>query len=158
MDCTKNKLPLRVVYGDCTLGVHGENFSFIFSYAAGGLESLVKGGIEWLYRSPRPTFWRALTDNDRGSKFHISSGRWLAADMFTACKEIEVWVDGKALGLPCAPMNNVYSSKEQAKEVCIKYTYETIVHPTNIVTVTYTVNCQGEILVSVCYQGKCSSS
>ena len=77
---------LRVVYGDFTLGVHGEGFDYIFSYAQGGLESLVKNGYEWLYRCPKPTFWRALTDNDRGSKFHIKSGSWLAADMFIDCR------------------------------------------------------------------------
>lgn len=44
------------------------------AYAQGGLESIVKDGYEWLYRCPKPTFWRALTDNDRGSKFHIKSG------------------------------------------------------------------------------------
>ena len=60
---------LRVVYGDYTLGVHGEGFDYIFSYAQGGLESIVKNGYEWLYRCPKPTFWRALTDNDRGSNF-----------------------------------------------------------------------------------------
>ena len=73
MDCTNN-LPLRVVYGDFTLGVHGEGFDYIFSYAQGGLESLVKNGYEWLYRCPKPTFWRALTDNDRGSSFQLKSG------------------------------------------------------------------------------------
>ncbi len=36
----KNKL--RVVYGDYTLGVHGEGFDYIFSYSQGGLESIVK--------------------------------------------------------------------------------------------------------------------
>ena len=41
---------LRVVYGDYTLGVHGEGFDYIFSYAQGGLESIVKNGYEWLYR------------------------------------------------------------------------------------------------------------
>ena len=51
----KNKL--RVVYGDYTLGVHGEGFDYIFSYSQGGLESVVKNGYEWLYRCPRPTFW-----------------------------------------------------------------------------------------------------
>ena len=35
---------LRVVYGDYTLGVHGEGFDYIFSYAQGGLESIVKNG------------------------------------------------------------------------------------------------------------------
>ena len=66
-----------------------------FSYAQGGLESIVKNGYEWLYRCPKPTFWRALTDNDRGSRFHIKSGSWLSADMFIDCKEVQVIMDGK---------------------------------------------------------------
>ena len=89
-----NNLPLRVVYGDFTLGVHGKGFDYIFSYAQGGLESFAKEGYEWLYRCPKPTFWRALTDNDRGSSFHLKSGSWLAADMFTRCKDAEVlWME-----------------------------------------------------------------
>lgn len=39
-----NKNRLKVVYGDCTLGVSGEGFSYIFSYVTGGMESLVKEG------------------------------------------------------------------------------------------------------------------
>ena len=57
---------LGIVYGDVTLGVHGEDFHLIFSYQTGGLESMVKHGKEWLYRTPKLTFWRATTDNDRG--------------------------------------------------------------------------------------------
>ena len=106
MGCTFKTL--RVVYGDFTLGVHGEGFDYIFSYVQGGLESLVKNGYEWLYRCPKPTFWRATTDNDRGSKFHIKSGSWLAADMFIECKDVEVITDGKSQGKPCAPENNKY--------------------------------------------------
>lgn len=30
---------LGIVYGDVTLGVHGEDFHLIFSYQTGGLES-----------------------------------------------------------------------------------------------------------------------
>lgn len=37
-----DKGKLRVVYGDYVLGVHGEGFDYIFSYAQGGLESIVK--------------------------------------------------------------------------------------------------------------------
>lgn len=69
-----NKKMLKIVYGDCTLGVSGDNFSYIFSYVAGGMESLVKDGIEWLFRCPKPAFWRALTDNDRG--LWIPSAEW----------------------------------------------------------------------------------
>ena len=63
MDCT-NKIQL--VYGDLTLGVKGEGWHVIFNYMRGGIESLYAGGREWMYRAPQPTFWRALTDNDRG--------------------------------------------------------------------------------------------
>lgn len=152
MDYTDKKA-LRVVYGDFTLGVHGEGYDYIFSYAQDGLESILKNGYEWLYRCPKPTFWRALTDNDRGSKFHIKSGSWLAADTFIDCREIEVIVDGISQGKPCAPENNKYGSNIYANEVSVKYTYETITNPSTVVNVTYTVNEMGRINVSVHYVG-----
>ena len=144
---------LRVVYGDFTLGVHGEGFDYIFSYAQGGLESLVKNGYEWLYRCPRPTFWRALTDNDRGSKFHIKSGSWLAADMFIDCKDVEVIMDGESQGKPCAPDNNKYGSDVFADEITVRYIYETVTVPSTTVIVTYHVASNGRIMVNVSYKG-----
>lgn len=152
MDCT-NKYPLRVVYGDFTLGVHGEGFDYIFSYAQGGLESLVKNGYEWLYRCPKPTFWRTTTDNDRGSRFHIKSGMWLSADMFIDCKDIEVITDGVSQGKPCAPDNNRYGADVYAKEVSVRFSYETITTPATMVDVIYTVRENGKITVNVMYHG-----
>lgn len=152
MDYTNN-LPLRVVYGDYTLGIHGKGFDYIFSYVQGGLESLVKNGYEWLYRCPKPTFWRALTDNDRGSNFHIKSGSWFAADMFIACKEIEVIMDGVSQGKPCAPENNRYGGDVYAKEMKVVFVYETITTPKAEVKVTYTVQESGSIKVDVHYVG-----
>ncbi len=149
-----DKLPLKVVYGDFTLGVHGEGFHYIFSYAQGGLESIVKNGLEWLYRCPKPTFWRALTDNDRGSKFHIKSGSWLAADMFMDCVEIEVMVDGESQGKPCAPVNNRYKKDVYAKEVMVRFGYRVITSPETSVEVVYIVNEDGSIDVKVHYHGK----
>ena len=108
-----DKSKLRVVYGDYTLGVHGKEFNYIFSYAQGGLESIVKNGYEWLYRCPKPTFWRALTDNDRGSKFHIKSGSWLSADMFIDCKDVQVFMDGEVQKI-YAPDNNSYEGDVSA--------------------------------------------
>ena len=152
MDYTNN-LPLRVVYGDFTLGVHGNGFDYIFSYAQGGLESIVKNGYEWLYRCPKPTFWRALTDNDRGSKFHIKSGSWLAADVFIDCKDIEVIMDGVSQGKPVAPENNKYGSDVYAKNMIVKYIYETVTTPSTTVEVTYHVTEDGKITVHVLYKG-----
>ena len=152
MECT-NKLPLRVTYGDYTLGVHGKGFDYIFSYEQSGLESIVKNGYEWLYRCPKPTFWRALTDNDRGSQFHIKSGSWLAADMFIACGKIEVFMDGVSQGFPCAPENNKYVSDVYASEMKISYLYKTITTPSTQVHVDYTVDTEGKIRVDVKYDG-----
>lgn len=152
MECT-NKLPLRVTYGDYTLGVHGKGFDYIFSYEQSGLESIVKNGYEWLYRCPKPTFWRALTDNDRGSQFHIKSGSWLAADMFLSCGKIEVFMDGVSQGFPCAPENNKYVSDVYAGEMKISYLYKTITTPGTQVHVDYTVNGEGKIRVDVKYDG-----
>lgn len=152
MVCTdKNKL--RVVYGDYVLGVHGKGFDYIFSYAQGGLESIVKDGYEWLYRCPKPTFWRAVTDNDRGSKFHIKSGSWLAADMFLDCKNVEVIMDG-ILQKQYAPDNNSYGKDMLADEMIVKFTYETITTPSTTVDATYTVDQTGKIKVDVHYTGK----
>lgn len=153
MDCI-NKQKMHIVYGDGTLGLHGERFDYIFSYSQGGLESLVTDGREWLYRAPKPTFWRALTDNDRGNKFHLRSGMWLAADMFLNCIDCRVEVDDKEIGLPTAPINNQYKGEEMAEKVAIIYVYETITVPSTTVTVTYQVSEQGRIKVNVCYLGK----
>ena len=151
MECTSKAL--RVVYGDYTLGVHGEGFDYIFSYSQGGLESLVKNGYEWLYRCPKPTFWRALTDNDRGSKFHIKSGSWLAADMFIHFKDVEVIMNGASQGKPVAPGNNKYGCDVYANNIIVKYIYETVTTPVTTVEIMYDVAANGKIDVDVLYKG-----
>lgn len=157
MDCTgKQKSShaiLSVVYGDLTLGLYGEGFGYIFSYQTGGLESLVREGKEWLYRTPKPTFWRALTDNDRGNGFAMKSGMWMSADLFIKCIGQKVWIDDREIPLPCAPENNRFHGKETADKVQICFTYETITVPKTTVDVTYTVDGTGRIGVSVCYHG-----
>lgn len=145
---------LQVVYGDGTLGLGGENFHYIFSYERGGLESLKINGKEWLYREPMPTFWRATTDNDRGNGFNIKSAQWLAADTFHKCVDIDLTVDGRHFEhLPIAPLSNEYSNQEEADTVIIKYSYETLTVPATSVTVTYEINSEGLIKVTMHYQG-----
>ncbi len=150
MECT-NKI--RVVYGDYTLGIHGMGYDYIFSYSQGGLESIMKNGYEWLYRPLKPTFWRALTDNDRGSRFHIKSGSWLAADMFIDFKDVEVIMDGVSQGKPVAPDNNKYGEDMYADNIIVKYTYETVTTPKTTVEVTYDIVANGKITVDVLYKG-----
>lgn len=152
MDYANNQL--HVIYGDGTLGLGGDDFHYIFSYERGGLESLVTQGKEWLYRTPTPAFWRATTDNDRGSGFSTKSAQWYAADMFSTCEKISVTVDDKTFDqLPVAPFNNQFSDEEYADVVEIAYTYATNTVPSTPVEIRYTVKASGQIKVTVHFDG-----
>ena len=146
-----NNTKLHVVYGDATLGLHGEGFDYIFSYG-GGPESIVIDGKEWLYRTLKPTFWRATTDNDKGNRLHMRSGMWLAADMFLPCRGVKVCIDGNE-ELPKAPMNNRFVGNETAENVSITFTYITITVPETKVEVTYDITSDGKIVVTAHYFG-----
>ncbi|HJA64736.1 beta-galactosidase [Lachnoclostridium sp. An169] len=160
MENINKKEQLQLVYGDYTFGVkggdsrEGTDFRYIFSYAAGGPVSFRVSGKEWLYRAPRPTFWRATTDNDRGNGFHLKSGMWLAADMFQRCTDIRVTVDGAEVCDLFAPDNNRHTPDEYAQEVALTFCYETITVPKTNVRVTYAVQADGSMKVSVAYEGK----
>ncbi len=151
MDCT-NKL--QVIVGDATIGMRGERFSYIFSGARAGMESLVRDGKEWLYRSPVPTFWRALTDNDRGCGLALKSGMWIGADCFIKCIGITVSIDDVQVAVPMAPANNVYGGAVPADKATVIYVYETITQPSTQVTVKYEVLAGGSIHVQVHYEGR----
>lgn len=147
--------PLSVIYGDVVLGVHGTDFSYLFSYAAGGLESVKVAGREWLYRPIKPTFWRALTDNDRGSQFHLKSGMWLAADHFQQCVAIKVVADGQEqTSQLTAPANNAFQTAQQVETITITYTYETVTVPKTTVDLAYTVTTEGTIRLQATYHGQ----
>ncbi len=155
----KNIMPqLEVIYGDTTLGIkgtaEGKKFHYIFSYEAGGPVSLNVDGREWLYRAPRPVFWRAVTDNDRGCGFPLRSGMWAAADMFLRFVKTDVAVDGKEIPFPCAPANNIYSAGERAETVRVTYSCRTVTVPETDVTVAYETDALGNIRVEAYYAGK----
>lgn len=145
---------LRVIYGDGTLGVAGDGFHYIFSYERGGMESLKQLGKEWLYRTPKPTFWRATTDNDRGNHFSEKSAMWLGADLFSPCTQVDVAINGQPIPLPIAPENNRYTDHETAETVTLTYTYTTVTIPATTMTVSYTVDASGRIQVTAHYQGQ----
>ena len=147
-------MALRIVIGDVTIGIQGQDFSYIFSVGCGGMESLYKDGKEWLYRTPRPAFWRAVTDNDRGCGFAFRSAVWSAADRFVRCSRVEARMDGEEIAIPLAPANNKYTGKETCDRFEMIYTYETPTVPATEVTVTYTVETDGRIHVQAEYRGQ----
>lgn len=144
---------LRVVCGAGTLGLHGPGCSLLCSYAAGGPVSLCIGGREWLYRAPKPTFWRAVTDNDRGCGFPLRSGQWLGADLFIRCTDVRAEADGRELPVVPGKEHNAHSDREYAYHASVTYGYETVTVPAARVEVAYRMDGEGKITVSLCYHG-----
>lgn len=150
-----NSKTMKIVYGDGTLGLVGQDFQYLFSYERGALESLQLAGKEWLYRPIYPTYWRATTDNDRGNGFSYQSAQWLGADRFPQCVGIQLAVDGHRFKqLPLAPFNNIDSDHEGAGQVAMTFTYQTATNPHTTVTVTYVVTADGQIQLTAEFHGR----
>jgi len=128
------KSPLHITHGDGALGVRGENFEVLFSFPEGGPASLRLGGQEWLWRAPRPAYWRAPTENDLGNGFAADSSVWAAADGWQKCENIEIL-------------------EESGEKVSIRFTYTAPALPGLRTDVTYMVEDTGRVTVSAHYHG-----
>lgn len=80
----------EVIHGDVNIGVKGKGFLIMFSKAEGGLASLQYDGVEYITRTPKATFWRACTDNDRGAKYGFEHAQWMTAGLFQKLIHCEV--------------------------------------------------------------------
>ena len=78
-------LPLenwRIIRGDANIGAAADEYQALFSIPESGLVSLAYNGREHIVKSPSLSFWRAPTDNDRGSKFQYETALWKIADLY----------------------------------------------------------------------------
>ena len=124
---------LQVAHGDVNIGVHGKDFSILFSKQAGTLISLNYAGREMISLPPAPLFWRATTDNDRGFSQSYHSGVWFAASLARKCAAMEV--------------------EEDKGFVTIVYTYKFSISDEVKVKVAYTVYPDGSLRVKSNYYG-----
>ena len=76
--------PGRIAVGDGYVGIIGDDFRIQFSMQEGGISSLQFGGRELIRRIPRVSFWRAMTDNDRGAGYPAKMASWYGAGHFAA--------------------------------------------------------------------------
>ena len=113
-------------------GVKGSGFEVLFSIAEQGPISLRRDGTEWLWRAPRPAFWRASTDNDRGCSFPQRASVWMGADVFV-----------QRMGF------TVQEKSEQ--RVRVQYRFGVPGVPGALVEMTYTVEAQGALQVEAVY-------
>ncbi|MDF2856728.1 MAG: beta-galactosidase [Neobacillus sp.] len=124
---------LRVVKGDVNIGVHGRDFTIMFSKQAGSLVSLNYAGKEMIALPPAPLFWRATTDNDRGYSQDFLSGMWYAASLARKCIAIDI--------------------EENQDQVSVMFTYKLSISSDIEVKIRYTVNPDGSIHVRSIYHG-----
>jgi beta-galactosidase len=70
---------LEIAEGEDQITVSGDGFTARFDVATGTIASLVSGDTELIGSGPRPNFWRAPTDNDRGNDFPDRCAPWKTA-------------------------------------------------------------------------------
>ncbi len=125
---------LKIVHGDGALGVRGGDFEILFSRVMGGPVSVRAQGAEWLWRAPRPAFWRAPTENDMGCGFDRRSAIWSAVDGGQSCTGMEIlW--------------------ERKDSVAVRYGYQSPAMPGLKTEITYTVEASGFMDVQCRYIG-----
>lgn len=124
----------RVVEGDVNIGVHGRDFSVMFSKQAGTLISVKYSGREMISLPPAPLFWRATTDNDKGAGIHFDSSSWYAASLSIRTLSFELM--------------------EEEDRATLTYVYKLSVSEEIRVSVTYTVFSDGSIKVKSSYHGE----
>lgn len=81
---------LAIVNGDLNLGVTTQAFSAMFGRSFGGPVSLRAHGRELIERAPKLVFWRAVTDNDNGSKHGFKHALWHGASRYQSVVGCEV--------------------------------------------------------------------
>lgn len=123
----------EIVYGDFSVGVHGENFSMLFDKREGGISSLIYNGTEYITRAQKISFWRAMTDNDAGAGYPFEMAQWQIA--------------GK-----CAKQIG-FDTKENADSLDVTYTFAAPTVPTFEYKVTYSAYFDGRLGVRAEYPG-----
>lgn len=134
----KKKKPaesIEVIYGDVSIGVKGKDFFVLFSRTEGGITSLVYHGREYITRTPRLSYWRATTDNDRGCQEPFASAYWLMASLGQRHLQDQVKVE----------------QKEDA--VRLTFFYEARGISDFVHSISYEVNGDGKILAEAVYPG-----
>ena len=125
---------MEIIHGDVNIGVRGEGFTVMFSKAEGGIASLCYDGKEYITRTPKLTYWRALTDNDRGAKLGFTCAPWMTAGLF--------------------PKLTGGNMQEEKDKISITFEYTLPVVPVTKSFVTYTVTGDGVIHVHLLYRGE----
>ena len=134
-DCTE---PFTLIRGKSNVGVRGKNFSAQFSAIYPGLTSYIFAGKELISQIPMPNFWRAPTDNDKGSLMPQRYAQWKIASLYVTAKHEGTW--------------DLYPEVvEHPHSVLIRYHYYMPTTPASSCFVSYEVFGDGTIRTTLSY-------
>lgn len=88
---------IRILDGDTTYSVEGEDFLIQYQKKSGKLTSLKIGGKELIYdpqNTIQPNFWRAPTDNDEGNGMKVRCGFWKTASLYPDIRDVKCVKEG----------------------------------------------------------------
>ncbi|MBQ9031822.1 MAG: DUF4981 domain-containing protein [Parasporobacterium sp.] len=134
----------EVIEGDYNLGIRGAQFELLFSRLYGGLVSYRYKGRELLAGQPRPNFWRAPTDNDRGNMGPFRSAQWKIASLYQDHKNV---ADLSAFARLENPAVRIAGNKVE-----VLYTYYLPTIPAHSCVLRYLVDGNGTVEVSLEYE------
>lgn len=86
--------PAVLLPGNANIGVDMGATHALISKATGELYSYRRDGVEYLETPLRPDFWRAPTDNDRGSGQDVRWAHWKTASLYRTLLRLETDVPG----------------------------------------------------------------
>jgi len=135
----EKKKKLTLIRGTYNVGIRGENFEVLFSYLQGGLVSYRYGGREMLEKKPRPNFWRAPVDNDRGNQMPFRYASWKSASLY----QIFVPKDERA--------RDLVEIEEKEEGIRLTFTYKLATEPVSMIDIAYTVSGDGSVKVEMTY-------
>ncbi len=143
---------MEIIRGWDNIGVRGEHFEVLFSNNA-GLVSYRWGGKELLKSSPRPDFWRALTDNDNGAEGAARYGQWKLASLYATIKKPLAPREPQkiSLMLPNGLSESSSDKNNAAEYVAISYTYWLPMSPLASCELRYTVYADGTVQANLHY-------
>lgn len=125
---------MEIIHGDVNIGVKGKDFSIMLSKAEGGVASLCYHGQEFITRRPGLSFWRAMTDNDRGAKLGFECSYWMTAGKFAKMTDVQV--------------------EEEEKKITVTFVYQLPACEGNTCAVAYSVDPDGTLQVTASYTGQ----
>ena len=133
--------PLEIIEGYNNIGVRGEDFTALFSIAAGGLVSYKYGGEDLISNIPKPNFWRAPVDNEIGSNAPYREAIWKIASMYGTNKKPPEGTTGWNVEKP-----------EVKKGDTVKITYTRYLPKAGMAEVIYEVFGDGTIKMTLGYE------